>query len=319
MPRPASRDELKAYCLRALGDGVIQVNITDEQAEDRIDEALYVYQQYHMDAVAKTYLKHQITASTMVFNPAQTGTFANNEVIRGASSLATGLVTNSNTAANTISFYTTAGVFQVGESVSGVTSAANGTVSSITLGDADNKYVPLTDQIIAVTKIFTPYDSLMGADILFDAQAQFSMSLIANFTSQSVIPYAIGRQYQQFLSDLFRGRPTIRFERHLKRVEVDIKSNDFWIPGYWTIIECYAIIDPETYTDVYGDNWLTSYATALMKRQWGTNISKYVGIKLPGDVVLDGKTMLDDAKADILALEAQLQTQFTLPPDFITG
>lgn len=319
MAQPTTRDEFKGYCLRALGDGVLQINISDEQTEDRIDEALYLYQQHHMDAVAKTYLKHQITDSTMLLNPINS-TFNVNEVINGANSGARGVVTRINVGnANTIGFFTTAGTFLVGESVVGLTSAANGVANTITLGDADNRYIDIPDAVIGVTRVFSPYESLMGPDILFDAQAQYTMSLMANFTSQSIIPYVVGRQYQQLLNDTFRGRPGIRFERHQNRLFVDMMNNAFWIPNLWMIVEGYRVIDPDTYPDVWSDDWLQRYAIALLKKQWGVNLSKYNGVKLPGDVTLDGKSMFDAAVQEIKELKDELQTTYTLPIDFMVG
>lgn len=62
MPAVTNREELKDYCLRNLGSPVIEVNIEYDQMEDRIDEALEFYQEFHSDATLKTYFKHQITA-----------------------------------------------------------------------------------------------------------------------------------------------------------------------------------------------------------------------------------------------------------------
>ena len=58
--QPASRIELKEYCLRALGKPVIQINVEDDQLEDRLEEGLQMYQEFHGDATIKTYLKHEI-------------------------------------------------------------------------------------------------------------------------------------------------------------------------------------------------------------------------------------------------------------------
>ena len=107
MPVPASRDDFKEYCYRALGKPVLQINVDDDQVEDRIDEALYVYQQYHMDAVTKTYMSHEITASTMVFNSEFSGTFnADEELIGQTSNVYGRYVSTVNTTA--ITFFTTA-------------------------------------------------------------------------------------------------------------------------------------------------------------------------------------------------------------------
>lgn len=61
MSKPSSRSEFKEFCLRSLGKGAIEINVTDEQVEDRIDEALQYYRDYHYSGSQKTYLKHQVT------------------------------------------------------------------------------------------------------------------------------------------------------------------------------------------------------------------------------------------------------------------
>lgn len=61
MARPASRSEFKEYCLRKLGKPVIEINISDEQVEDRIDEAFAFWSDYHYDGSELIYLKHQLT------------------------------------------------------------------------------------------------------------------------------------------------------------------------------------------------------------------------------------------------------------------
>ena len=63
MANPASRVQLKEYCLRRLGHPVIEINIDEDQMQDRIDDALEYYRDYHYDGAQKVYLKHQITAT----------------------------------------------------------------------------------------------------------------------------------------------------------------------------------------------------------------------------------------------------------------
>ena len=63
MAAPTSRATLIDYAKRKLGDPVIEVNVDEDQLEDRVDEALQYYQEYHSDATIRTYLKHLVTAS----------------------------------------------------------------------------------------------------------------------------------------------------------------------------------------------------------------------------------------------------------------
>ena len=337
MPTPTSRDDFKEYCYRALGKPVLQINVDDDQVEDRIDEALYVFRQYHMDAVTKAYMSHEITASAMVFNSEFSGTFNADEQIIGQTSNVYGrYVSTVNTTA--ITFFTTAtantgtissdaysdtarNTFNDGEVVLGSESGAQGTVKTdgITFGDMDNKWFTVVDSVIGITKVFAPYDSRLTADILFDPQAQFNISLMSSFTAHSTIPYYIGRSYQQLLNDMFRGRPIIRFSRHMNRLYMDVNWYVTFIPGQHIIIEGYRTIDPDGYIKVWTDRWLQRYATSLIKRQWGMNLSKYSGIALPGGVQLDGKSMLAEANQEIATLEEQVRSEFQEPPMFIVG
>jgi hypothetical protein len=339
MSIPATRDDFKAYCLRSLGEGVIQVNVTDDQLEDRIDEALYMFQQYHMDAVVKAYLPHELTPSVMEMtnisntNVVNAGTdaFANGEYVQGQTSLAMAqIIAASNASSNLIYFTTrteksdanlenmTPG-FTVGEMIVGQTTGMTANVANTTLGDFDRGWIPVVPAVVAVTKIFAPFDSRMSADILFDPQSQFNISLLSNFTSNSIIPYYVGRSYQQLLNDMFRGRPAIRFQRHQGRVYLDLNLYTTFRPGNYVIVECYRCIDPETYPLVWGDRWLQRYTIALMRRQWGNNLSKYNGITLPGGVTLDGKTMQQEAVQEIKDLEEELKSTYQEPIDFMVG
>jgi hypothetical protein len=145
------------------------------------------------------------------------------------------------------------------------------------------------------------------------------MSLLANFTSSSVVPYFIGRTYQQLLNDMFRGRPGIRFTRHTGKVYLDINMLTNCPTYSYIIIDAVKTIDPDDYPLIWSDRWLQRYAIALTKRQWGTNLSKYNGIALPGGVTLDGMTMYSNAQTEVMALETELRDTYTEPPAFIVG
>ena len=83
--------------------------------------------------------------------------------------------------------------------------------------------------------------------------------------------------------------------------------------GDYIIAECYQIVDPETYTDVWKSNWLQKYATALIKKQWGSNLTKFEGMQLPGGVQFNGLKILDDAVAEVEKLETEVITSYSLP------
>jgi hypothetical protein len=65
MAVPTTRTEFKEYCLRKLGKPVIEINVDDDQVDDRIDETLRYYWDYHFDGTEKIYYKQQITANNV--------------------------------------------------------------------------------------------------------------------------------------------------------------------------------------------------------------------------------------------------------------
>jgi hypothetical protein len=95
--------------------------------------------------------------------------------------------------------------------------------------------------------------------------------------------------------------------------ETDVAVNDF------LIVECYRILDPDTYTDVYNDRILKKYATALMKKQWGTNLKKFSGVQLPGGVLLNGQIIYDEAITEIKEIEELVRNTYELPVDMFVG
>ena len=87
----------------------------------------------------------------------------------------------------------------------------------------------------------------------------------------------------------------------------------------YIIVDCYRILDPDTYTDVYNDYYLKRYATALLKQQWGANLIKFEGMQMPGGVTFNGRQLYDDALQDIEKLTEEARLNWELPIDFMTG
>lgn len=77
--------------------------------------------------------------------------------------------------------------------------------------------------------------------------------------------------------------------------------------------------DVEVFENVWNEQWLKDYATALIKKQWGQNLMKYNGVQLVGGVTLNGEALNAEAQADIDKLEEQLQSEYELPVDFYLG
>jgi len=333
MAKPSTREELKQYCLRTLGQPVIEINVEDDQLEDRMDEGLQFFQEYHFDGVERMYNVHQITGSTVKIISG-TG-FTVGETITGETSNATATVVSANS--TTITFKThkdTNGIsnndvtssFSNAENItgssSGTTAVADTDDSLVTFGDMDNHYITLNDSIIGVTGIFDIQDTGGGqtSSDLFSFRYQFHLNEMPYLTATSIINYKMSMQHLQLLNDMFVGKKPLRFNRHQNRLYIDLDWNadDLNVDEY-IVVEAYRIIDPATFTDVYNDMFLKRYVTALFKRQWGANLIKYEGVQLPGGTTLNGRTLFEEAITELRETEEQASLKFELPVDFMVG
>lgn len=247
MSIPATRAQLIDWCLRDLGFPVIDINVDPDQVEDRIDEALQYFQQFHFDAVQKWYMKHQITSD-----------------------------------------------------------------------DKTNKYIPITDNIIGVTRIF-PLVASNASTNMFDLKYQLRLHDLYDFTSTSYVNYTITMQHLRTLDLLFAGETPIRFNRHTGQLRLDWDWENDAKVGEYIIIEGYVIVDPEVATSIYNDRMLKKLATAYIKKQWGANMMKFAGMQLPGGVTMNGVKIFEDAVQDIKDLEKEIRETFEEPPSFIIG
>jgi hypothetical protein len=313
------RTELIHWCLRRLGAPVIEINVDDDQVEDRIDEALMYFRDYHFDGVERCYLKHRITASTLKLETDYTADVIRGVVLVGDESGATGTAYDKTVDNRIIRFKSTNGVaFKEGEtvSVSGQTEKAK--VLKSTFGDVDNKYVTLDQKVISVTNVIPQQSSTIGGNLggMFDFQYQFALHNMFNLASTDLVTYDIYKRYISTWEFMFRGTKGIRFNRKTDKVFLDLQD---WTVDQYVIFEAWVALDPSTYKEIYMDEFVREYACALIKLQWGTNMKKFSGIGLPGGVTLNGQQLYDEAKAELDVLKERIKKEFQLPPDFIVG
>ena len=240
-----SRSELIDYCLRKLGAPVLQINVAQEQIEDRIDESLQLYQAYHSDALHMNYYTHQVTAT-----------------------------------------------------------------------DVTNKYVALPEAFAYLTRMLLQPGANSSASQFSDMWQFMSQNYTAALASAGgMSSFYIGMSNIQMLQDTMKGMNIIRFSRHMDRVYVESDMTE----GDWVVFEGYSIIDPETFTDVYNDYFLKKYATALIKKQWGTNMKKFTGMQLPGGVQFSGQDIYNEAVEELEKLELEIRDNWEAPPLFFMG
>ena len=270
MAIPTSKSTFASYCKRALGFGVIDINVSDDQVDDRIDEALQYFAQYHYDGIEKMYLKHKITQDTI-------------DRCR----------TNA------------------------TTSATDKVDSSVSASFEEGKnFIPVPDSIVSVTNIF-PFSNAQ-TNSMFDIRYQLRLNDLYDFSSTSIIHYQMTMQQLDLLEHVLVGEVPIRFNQHQNRLYLDMDWEQMPADEF-IIIECYHKIDPATYTDIFDDIYLKRYATALIKKQWGANLSKFNGVATLGGVTMNGEQIYSQAIEEIQRLEEQIQLSFETPIDYMIG
>ena len=269
MAEPATRENLKQYCLRALGKPVIEINADDDQLEDRIDEALQYFAQYHYDGVKRTYLKYQYTQADY-----------DRMTVDGSNETAT---------KNSVS----------------------------TTWKEGQNFLICPESVVSVINIFPFSDK--GNLNLFDVRYQLRLNDLYDFSSTSVINYDIVLRHLDFLDHILVGEKPLRFNQHDNRLYIDMDWTNDLETDEWLVIECYRKLDPSTYTDVFNDIYLKRYTTALFKKQWGANLSKFNGVAMVGGVTLNGQQIYSEALGDIEKLENEIRTTYELNPAMMIG
>lgn len=242
-----TRQQFKDYVLRRLGAPVIDINVDNEQVEDRIDDALIKFRDYHYDGTEHVYYPHVITAS-----------------------------------------------------------------------DMSNKYITLPESLIGVTRVFDINDSYSATN-LFNVRYQLHLNELFNISSVSVQPYIMAMRHIEFLEEVFVGKKPIRFNRHTDKLYVDMSWSEDIQAGQYIIIDGYASLDPNVYTDIWDDSWLKKYATALVKKQWGENLKKFEGMQLPGGVTFNGQKIWEEANEEVIKLEEEVIMDYSLPVTDMIG
>ncbi len=142
---------------------------------------------------------------------------------------------------------------------------------------------------------------------------------LENFQSSTMINWAMSQTNFSLVSHLFSIQPTLLFNRKQNRMYLETDWTNKFTVGTILIIEAYRSLDPDTWPEVYNDMFLKKYLTALIKRQWGSNLSKYEGVQLPSGVTLNGKQIYDEAIEEINKIEEEMSLRYELPIDGLIG
>lgn len=316
-----SREQLKQYCLRALGHPVVEINADDDQLEDRMDEALEYWRQYHSDGVEKLYLKFAITASELKLISNNAENFSIGEKVVGTSG-ATAYVTKETTrssSGNTLLVIKVSGTFIAGETVTGTVSGTTAVLATpaYALGVFDNRYIAIPDLVYGITRVL-PFSQASSSKNMFDLQYQLRLNDLYDLTSTSIIYYKTVMSHLALLDLELNGHPQFRFNRRQSKLFLDMNWETDVALGDFVVVECYRALDPAENVKVWDDSWLKHYVTALFKKQWAVNIKKFSGIQLPGGVTMDGDKLYDEATGEQKELEDELMTK-SAPLEFFLG
>ena len=270
MAKPTTRQELKDYCLRQLGAPVLEVNVDDDQVDDLMDDALQLFNERHFDGVERMYLKYKLTQD---------------DIDRGKADPTTGVGIVTTTASST--------------NVSGM-----GTITSNWYENSNFLQVP--DSVIGVEKIFK-FDSSTISSGMFSVKYQLFLNDIYQFNSIDLLQYSMVKTYLEDIEFLLTTDKQIRFNKRQDRLYLDID----WASesaGSYIVLDCWRILDPTNYAGVYNDSFLKKYLTALIKSQWGQNLIKFRGVKLPGGLELNGREIYDDAERELDAIREKMSS-----------
>ena len=246
MAQPNSRETFKTYCLQKLGEPVMKINVDEGQVQDRIDEALSMYVDYHYSATTKEYYKHEVTDTDKV-----------------------------------------------------------------------NGYIDIPENIIGVVKIVDAM-TYLDYSTWHSATYQYMWNEMGVLGQGDISSFMFAQEQLGLIKDYIMSSPMIRYNRNVNRLYIDTDWET--IPtGNWFVIEAAQVVDPETFTDVWKERWLQNYATALINLQWGTNLSLYTGMQLPGGLTIDGAKILDDAKSEVSELEVELKDNYVFAPFDMEG
>jgi hypothetical protein len=280
MAQPASRTDLVNYCKRQLGAPVLEINIADEQVDDLVDDALQYFHERHFDGVVQTYLKYKITQD---------------DIDRGrgkGSSNPKGVVTT--------------------------TASADIDGGSVTFSYEENSnYIQVPPSVIGINKIFR-FDNSTISGGMFSLKYQLFLNDLYFFNSMEMLSYAMTKTYLSDIDFLLNTEKQIRFNQRQDRLYLDVDWQNVEKDEY-IVLDCWRLLDPNDFTRVYNDSFLKKYLTALMKRQWGQNLIKFQGVKLPGGIELNGRQIYDDAEKDLEIIREQMSNTYELPPLVMIG
>jgi len=285
MAKPSTRQELIDYSLRKLGYPVLEINVDDDQIDDLVDDALQLFNERHFDGVERMYLKYQLT---------------DDDIKRGTATINTG-------STNTAGIVTT----------SATSTSISGYGTTVSNWYENTNFLQVPDSVIGVNKIFK-FDTSSISGGMFSIKYQLFLNDLYRFNSVALLQYSMTKSYLEDIDFLLTTDKQVRFNKSQDRLYLDIDWGTE-TAGNFLVLDCWRILDPTNFTGVWNDSFLKQYTTALIKRQWGQNLIKFKGVKLPGGLELNGREIYEDGQRDLEVVMERLKNEYELPPYDLIG
>ena len=280
MAKPSTRQGLIDYCLRRLGAPVLEINIDDDQIDDLVDDAIQYFNERHFDGVERMFLKYELQQA---------------DIDRGKASGTTG----------------------VGIVTTTATSVDSGSGNFTSSFYENSNFIQVPDSVIGIERVFK-FDTSSISGGMFSIKYQLFLNDLYYFNSVELLQYAMTKSYLEDIDFLLTTDKQIRFNKRQDRMYLDIdwKAQN---AGDFLVIDCYRALDPASFTQVYNDSFVKKYLTSLIKRQWGQNLIKFRGVKLPGGIELNGREIYEDAERELEQLKQTMSLEHELPPLDLIG
>ena len=285
MAKPATRQQLIDYCFRKLGAPVLEINVDDDQVDDLVDDAIQLFNERHFDGVERMYLKYEITQG---------------DIDRGIGADVAGESTpNSKTGVGIVTTTTTS-------------TSIPGYGTTTTTFYENSNFLQIPESVVGVHKIFK-FDTSSISGSMFSIKYQLFLNDLYYFNSVELLQYSMTKTRLEDIDFLLTPEAQVRFNQRQDRLYMDID----WgaqKAGNFLVIDCQRALDPETFNQVYNDYFVKLYLTALIKRQWGQNLIKFRGVKLPGGIEFNGREIYQDGVEEVNAIRDQMSSTYELPP-----
>ncbi len=318
MARITNREQFSELCLQKLGKPLIPIQVSPEQLEICVDDALKFYTDYHDDATIRTFIHRQVGANLVTLTTPTSNLFQIGEKVIGSTSTIEFTIFDTPTTSSICSEEYIQDL-TVGETITGQKSGATGVVStSIAQNDIENGYITIPDQVISINRLLN-FSNKTNSLSMFDIRYQIRLNDLYSMMDSTLVYYTQVKQQLEMMDQILVGQKGIRFNRMMNRCYIDMDWQHDVKLGDWLVLEGYVTIDPNLYPDAYNNRVFQEICTNYIKRQWGQNLSLYGEISLPGGIKLNSDKILLNAEQKIYVYEKEFQDKYSAPPIFLMG